>query len=68
VDSAFGRARDEEQATVRCLTRIRALVADDFPDFRTVIVALFTMEDRIEVIARVSDGREAIEAVALFPA
>jgi CheY-like chemotaxis protein len=66
VDSAFGRARDKEQATVRRLTRIRALVADDSPDFRTVIVALLKMEDRIEVIARVSDGREAIEAVALF--
>lgn len=48
----FDLARDKEPATVRCPTRIRALVADNSPGFR--------------VVARVSDGQEAIEAVTVL--
>ena len=59
-------ARDKEPATVRCPTRIRALVADNSPGFRVVIGALLKIEDWIEVVARVSDGQEAIEAVTVL--
>lgn len=63
---AFDRARDKEPATVRCPTRIRALIADDSLGFRTVIGTLLKNKDWIEVVARVSDGQEAIEAVTLL--
>jgi CheY-like chemotaxis protein len=66
LDPAFDLARDKEPATVRCPTRIRALVADDSPGFRTVIGELLKIEDWIEVVARVSDGQEAIEAVTVL--
>jgi len=47
-------------------TRIRALVADDSRGFRTVIGELLKIEDWIEVVARLSDGQEAIEAVTVL--
>lgn len=43
-------------------TPIRVVVADDHPIVRQGIVALLTSEDDIEVVAEVSDGRQAIAA------
>lgn len=43
-------------------TPIRVVVVDDHPIVRQGIVALLTSEDDIEVVAEVSDGRQAIAA------
>jgi CheY-like chemotaxis protein len=47
-------------------TRIRAVIADSSSTFCTVIGALLKLEDRIEIVGRVSDGQEAIEAVTVL--
>jgi CheY-like chemotaxis protein len=38
-------------------------VVDDTPDILLVICALLSTDDRIEIIGRATDGREALEAV-----
>lgn len=43
--------------------RIRTLVADNSATLENVIVALLRMEDRIEIVRRVTEGQETIEAV-----
>lgn len=46
--------------------RIRAVVADDSSDWRAVVAALLKVEKDVEVVARVENGQEAIEAVTLL--
>lgn len=46
--------------------RIRAVVADDSSDWRSVVAVLLKMEDDVEVIAHVENGQEAIEAVTVL--
>jgi DNA-binding NarL/FixJ family response regulator len=46
--------------------RIRAVVADDSSDWRAVVSALLKVEDYLEVVARVEDGQQAIEAVSVL--
>jgi DNA-binding NarL/FixJ family response regulator len=46
--------------------RIRAVVADDSSDWRSVVAALLKMEDDVEVVAQVENGQEAIEAVTVL--
>jgi len=48
--------------------RIRAVVADDFSDWRPVISELLKVEDYVEMVARVDHGQQAIEAVSVFKA
>ncbi|MGA9863890.1 MAG: response regulator [Terriglobales bacterium] len=48
--------------------RIRTLVADNSATFENVIATLLRMEDRIEIVGRVTERQETIEAVnALQP-
>ena len=44
--------------------RLRLIVADDSPEFMEVVCALLELDHQIDVVARVGDGGEAIEAVA----
>jgi CheY-like chemotaxis protein len=46
--------------------RIRALIADSSPTCCEVIGALLKIEDCIEIVGRVSDGQETIEAVTVL--
>jgi len=46
--------------------RIHAVVADDSSDWRAVVSALLKVEDYLEVVARVEDGQQAIEAVSVL--
>jgi len=46
--------------------RIRAVVADDSSDWPCVVAALLKMEDDVEIVARVENGQEAIEAVTVL--
>jgi len=46
--------------------RIRVIVADNSADWRTVVGALFKVEKYVEVVARVEDGQETIEAVSVL--
>jgi DNA-binding NarL/FixJ family response regulator len=41
--------------------RIRVLVADDHRLFAEALEAVLAMEERIEVVGRAADGREAVE-------
>ena len=43
--------------------RIRVVLADDHQLLRQAMRVMLEMDDRIEVVADVSDGREAVEAV-----
>lgn len=48
--------------------RIRVLIADEQPLFVRTLENLLTYDDRIEVVGRAGDGREAVElAAALSP-
>ncbi len=46
--------------------RIRAVVADDSSDWRAIVAALLKEEKHVEVVARVENGQEAIEAVTVL--
>jgi len=46
--------------------RIRVIVADDSADWRAVLAALLKVEEYVEVVARVEDGQETIEAVSVL--
>lgn len=46
--------------------RIRAVVADDSSDWRAVVSALLKVEDYVEIVARVEDGQQAMEAVSVL--
>jgi DNA-binding NarL/FixJ family response regulator len=50
--------------TVGPLRRIRVLLADNSPDFQTVVGALLEIEDSVEVVGRVGGANEIIEASA----
>ncbi len=45
---------------------MRAVVADDSSDWRSVVAVLLKMEDDVEVVAHVENGQEAIEAVTVL--
>jgi len=62
VDSVSG----ERQVPHFGRRRIRAVLADDSSDWRSVVAALLKMEDDVEVVAHVENGQEAIEAVTLL--
>ena len=49
---------------VRPFRRLRVLLAGNSPDFRAVISALLEIEDIVEVVGRVGDANETIEASA----
>ncbi len=43
---------------------IRTLVVDDTPDILELVSMFVSMDDRLELIGRATNGREAVEAVA----
>ncbi len=49
----------QERASV-----IRTLVVDDTPDILELISQCVTMDDRLELIGRATNGSEAVQAVA----
>lgn len=46
--------------------RMRAVVADDSSDWRDLVSVLLRVEDYLEVVARVEDGQQALEAVTVL--
>jgi DNA-binding NarL/FixJ family response regulator len=62
VDSTSG----ERQVPHFDRRRMRAVVADDSSDWRSVVAVLLKMEDDVEVVAHVENGQEAIEAVTVL--
>jgi hypothetical protein len=55
---------EEAFPTVRPRRRIRVLLADSSPGFRTVVAALLASEDSLEIVGRVGSANEIMEASA----
>jgi CheY-like chemotaxis protein len=47
--------------TRRRVRRVRVLIADDQPDFRTLLRRILERDGRFEVVAEASNGEEAVE-------
>lgn len=65
VESSVARVSEERQ---RCQLgrRIRAVLADDSTDWREMVAALLKVEKDVEVVARLENGQETIEAVTVL--
>lgn len=66
VESSVDRVCRERPGARLGRRRVRTVVADDSADWRAVIAALLKVEEDVEVVARVEDGQEAIEAVTVL--
>ena len=66
AESSADRVSRERQGSHLGRRRVRTVVADGSPDWRAVVAALLKIEKDVEIIARVENGQEAIEAVTVF--
>ncbi|MFN2629721.1 MAG: response regulator transcription factor [Gaiellaceae bacterium] len=54
------------EAADSALSRIRVLIADDHRLFAEALEAILVGDERIEVVGRAADGREAVDLTACF--
>jgi two-component system, NarL family, response regulator DesR len=66
VESLADLVSEERQGSDLGRKRIRAVVADDSSDWRSIVAVLLEVEDEVEVVAHVENGQEAIEAVTVL--